>query len=952
MTKFKIARNRGLSLVELMVGVTILIVVLVGGFAAMQSLSRAFVSNVLEFRADRKLQSIADTLRQRAGGEFEALASGDYTCQSGNCSESDQRIQVTAYIDPIDPATRTRFVTLKAEWKDRVEDSYSVRTSCITFHISPIRTKLRGGRVKVAVTWCNGPNAGQGVPGIVVTGTGDPDNETPTVSNVTGSDGTTVIGGLLLPNSGSPIVLTYAGVGIGYFAADATAAGTVNGGSWQREVSVSGVNAQNIVNAPAQCVYALTEVSGVVDDVGTNPANTFADGVTVQLKSRKNNMVINDGGTEQTYTTVTENNGQFSFANLVPGQYSIHVIGDVNYADNDLKYAAVARRGDNSLQNRVFFTATSGTPKVFDDPSGADKRLETAERGSLEFDLAGINFDSAGNNAGVFVPNADCKMGFWTRNVFAYIDGGMANGYAMDSTVPWVNHEVIRNFSNTSGSWSLIKWVTTSGRSGTINHIVPNILVDVSTFSPTKTLLQQYGRVELLIDYKPTYTNATPVYLFNNAATLAQTKARFFFDDSGLDTTVPDNPDVIPLVDVHSGHLLHGSNNNFNVYLLGTASYGNITGKMIVDGTADTRFDLPSGADDYVLIRSRSGGFGWLYKDGPYMRLLSERSIEPTVGTERRFDFRDPNGPGGADIGYNPIPPTFGNPAVAASTTTVTYNARKTTNANKDFRLDFRGYEKIWNGSAIVARDVTSFSPSISNLEIRFYDGSAPWNGWTIEMTRTITTSGSSDVNRSVELEETWFGRSSPEVIRPNTTTNVTISVAKRPDNFRAKYVGVNNNHPNWFFQAPATSGYRGYLYTHRSSGIYMKDGSVTTLPLVRRGRTGTIQGRVLNGAVASRPPLVNAEVSLWRSGGYSDLSTRTDGSGNFSFTNVDFVMLDGANIRITAGQTGYYWTSWLPTHQGQPYEGGAYQDMNYTYPDITLMPIPVGGGGGEKPRL
>src|SRR2546426_522440 len=104
MTKF---RDKGFSLVEVIMGMAILIFVLSAGMVALHTLTKASTSVTLRSKVDQKLSGVAESIRNEAKGDgfqiFDETPNLDRTCPSTPlpCTDLDRRIRVTSTISAI-----------------------------------------------------------------------------------------------------------------------------------------------------------------------------------------------------------------------------------------------------------------------------------------------------------------------------------------------------------------------------------------------------------------------------------------------------------------------------------------------------------------------------------------------------------------------------------------------------------------------------------------------------------------------------------------------------------------------------------------------------------------------------------------------------------------------------------------------------------------------------------
>ncbi|OVE77888.1 hypothetical protein BVX98_01720 [bacterium F11] len=156
---------RGISLVELVVGMAILIFAAMSFSVTLLSLSKANVTNIKNVKVREKLQGVGDRIRGEALTEFYTMdETPDRHWDPNWGQEPDKNIQITFTIGEIHPIARTREIKIVADWTDeRYDSSYGacdINTNPLPvgchvkvseFTLSFIRAEAQGAKLKLKV---------------------------------------------------------------------------------------------------------------------------------------------------------------------------------------------------------------------------------------------------------------------------------------------------------------------------------------------------------------------------------------------------------------------------------------------------------------------------------------------------------------------------------------------------------------------------------------------------------------------------------------------------------------------------------------------------------------------------------------------------------------------------------------------------------------------------------
>lgn len=149
--------SSGISLVEIMLGLTVLLIVFTIGLVIQRNLTKGSVTTDLNVRAAQKLRSSADYLRYVASDQFDQMNETPQQPLNYDPLQSPD-IKIYSTVGPINNASQTRLVTLKAVWMDG-----SIQKSTTTsFSLMYVQAMKSGAVIHLKVVDATNPTNGVG----------------------------------------------------------------------------------------------------------------------------------------------------------------------------------------------------------------------------------------------------------------------------------------------------------------------------------------------------------------------------------------------------------------------------------------------------------------------------------------------------------------------------------------------------------------------------------------------------------------------------------------------------------------------------------------------------------------------------------------------------------------------------------------------------------------------
>ncbi len=424
----RIRRSRGFQLVELIIGSVLVILVLTSSYLALNNLTRAGVSTRTHFNADERLQSVADQIREVSSSNFQTMTeltpiASDARNSSGQVLFTDNtntvvlnedkayKVRVTRSIGPLNPVNMTRRVTLVAKWKV----SGIEKEKRLNFDLTRLQSKVGGASLTVRVF---DPISGYPIDGVkVVTQADDSDlnKETGCVTGAPGTNGVRTPGVCVLTHvrlvDNLPVFIDgnlQVTKPVAYFHSEPTSGDpytevskpeTVSSGlqaSFQGTVyltpSLTPNETGRLLSVP---MYKTGTAVGRVVESGTL-ITTGIEGVVVELRKKPGTLVIDNN---KRITAITDASGRFSLPHIVPGFYSLHVIGNQEYVG-----VAYPNDGNDNAPNlevlRRLLHVKSASSVQFGN-------YVSMKRGDYEYQVTGLGGDGSGS----FVNGSDPTTG-------------------------------------------------------------------------------------------------------------------------------------------------------------------------------------------------------------------------------------------------------------------------------------------------------------------------------------------------------------------------------------------------------------------------------------------------------------------------------------------------------------------------------------------------------------
>lgn len=377
----KTKKRNGFTLVELMVGVTIMTVVFAVSTVVLNSVSTGAAKTGNDMQVAQALGSAADTYRQQAGSIF------DHMTKTNELIDPTARIKIYATISDIDPNTRSRDVTLVAKWLENVE-----QTKTMDFKLVQTQARLGYGNIKVRVVKIQNPS--EGISGVEISAPGQDVTTVTTYSDLNGV--ATLSGvkvekdGVLLHVNGAP-ALAYFYSGTYSFAKDFQTG----------EIVSSGMEYSSYTN-PIQ-MYPPGEIKGQVTDTlsGLPVPN-------VEVWATKKDTVITISGNY--WKKTTDANGNFSIK-LLPGNYHFYNMGSSQYATAGRNSDWYGYFWSNNF-SETSFPVVSNTPVI--------KNIQAVKRGSMQGNIYGVNFSTPNFIQTGSAPNG-LYLKFYRNNKMSYL---------------------------------------------------------------------------------------------------------------------------------------------------------------------------------------------------------------------------------------------------------------------------------------------------------------------------------------------------------------------------------------------------------------------------------------------------------------------------------------------------------------------------------------------------
>lgn len=397
------SRRNGISLVDLVIGMALLVVVLLGAFLSLRALTQGRGGISVNARVNNKLRTIAEQMRYDGGTD--TYFSWDQNPTHDWTSSFDPSIQVNSVVSTEDSATRSRKVTLTANWNDI---SGKPQTRTMTFYVNRVRAESPGTTVSVHIVKQGFPD--QGIGGVLVWVQGK-NGPVPPTGAPTGSDGRVLLHDALI---GSHIKVTIDGqYARAFFNNEGTyVANDYSQHVWTKdfyltETSLSQTNHELDDPNPVVMVPPA-ELYGTVTDLSVAGSPTTApSGLTIYADPIGAPDISVNPNIPLIISTSTESNGTYRIVKLVPGTYQPESLGSK-------LYAAQVNPGD-------YFTTNN--PEVIRLNPNDSRRVDfrTAKKGSLTGSVVKVMWDGSNFSSNGAAPSS-IGLTFTHNNTAGYFD--------------------------------------------------------------------------------------------------------------------------------------------------------------------------------------------------------------------------------------------------------------------------------------------------------------------------------------------------------------------------------------------------------------------------------------------------------------------------------------------------------------------------------------------------
>ncbi len=911
-------KNRGLSLVEVMLGTAILLFVLAAGFLGLQSISTASVAHGMRSRASQFLQNCEEELRFHAIEQFGSL--DDYQTRPLDAENLEPKFSLVKTISTIDPASRTRNVLLTLTWKEGLHK----KEKRLSFNIAALRGRAAGGSFMVRVydaTNNNGTAAtpydgnnpyttGVGLPGVEVYSIGQESEVTDPCR--TDTEGICFLSGVKL---GAGTSFYYDGypagsIPVGYFQNSPGPAG----GSWKVNIT-SGqyVSAGATIMADPVPYYPLGEVTGRVQEF---KGGVLTSTVTVILRSKPDLLVINDPASKTTETSLS---GEFVFSHVIPGRYIIRVVGSSDYVGvttpNDVDRWATC--GSNNDGHCGFDIGPHETVNF---------NMITERRSTVTFLVKGLlEPSSAPGIARTHLKIEDSTLPVIVRfDTLNYGDSGKTG--RSRSYFAGVEYRF-----NSSPLWGEFydNPLSTDFYSLAVDTLA---LVGIPPTSPGITSISVYPVAPLIVSYRTPLRDHTsriligpsnemiwphtPIFVDapfqGKAVKLAQAKYLIRFSNN------LENGDynyVAPLssdIENFTFEPKLNTNTTTGYFILSAKSFGNIRGEI---KKLDSNPFLPEEGFSFsaVLVELKRGKtHGMLrVKPGGKTKMIDHYFLDTLpdyVNTRHSFSFSK-SGP--TDLGYNTLPPNIGTADTpGGNETCIQYKGRLAPTVKPiDLVLEFDAFTKLTpkNSEELEALE-TSIMPNPNPadlLEIQAFDYAGRSSTHSVNINY-----GGRSVSKNITYYTSYLASGCVKVLPAGQLPLDLYVDETKPLTEYLKYRVEVIGNDNWISK-PNVDGTPGPLFGPKSlnaNGQCNEPCTFTGPKLVVYRKIWTHIHGHLSDVANSSFSIVGAKVTLVRSGYASNEVRYSDGNGNYDFETLPVVATgdDSSNLKLQVESPRY----------------------------------------------
>ncbi len=504
-------RPAGFSLVEIVVGVALLIFVLTSFTAVIRSISKSTVTATNSSKLAMAMQAVGEQLRAKSIDQFDTM--GTSVAVQGfpplPQTFNDNGVYVSYTVGDVTTA-RSRIAALNGEeWQNGVR----ITTRSQTIELIQVRGSAKDTSIQVYVKdiFRNVASGGIGVGGINVSVRGQYQQ---VVTVPTDANGLATLPRVYLSVVPLPITI------------EPLSAPASNGGPC---FGVNPTSATITINAPpTQGANHFIDLSGTPVEVGCSggvggvvltPSNVPVPGIVMQLNAKPGSVLFGlDQGQKK---TTSLNDGSYAFNGLLPGLYSVTMLGNSQstFVSNSLTMvrssypASAAAPGD-------YYSSNTGVFLQISTSSLTTKNFQTMLNGSIN----GYVYYVDTWNGAVFTqthgpPVSDAR-------VYVYINQSLDNYHAVGGLAP----DKAFNFANTTAwnSWvssETAYGITTSQQTGpwnyplsdasgqyALNYLTPRIVDSDTTTYP---LAGQYNYAYMGMWYQQYSPGPTSILVIN-----------------------------------------------------------------------------------------------------------------------------------------------------------------------------------------------------------------------------------------------------------------------------------------------------------------------------------------------------------------------------------------------------------------------------------------------------
>ena len=906
--------KKGFSLVELVLATGLFVFIFASGLIFLHSYSQGTTRVQWQAKTQQKLRNISEAIRYESAANFFNMTE-TLVNRTGSV---DPEIQIFSTISPINPTSNSRQVTLLAKRTVGNNGSGQVIQASMTFTITRTRAKLPGGVIRIRVVK-KGTN--EGIPDVLVTTLG---MDIPEVTGKTNAYGVAQIYGVLPKEDPQEIWLDGTLVRA-YFEPD------INNPflGFKRKIFATGVSDGVLSDLGTHEIVPPGSLSGTVLDVTTNLP---IPGVYVYAVPQSGSVpIIEDADIE----TTTDQNGQFHFHEIINGDYYVVVVGNMEYAAVDNNNSA-----GSAMSRTPLHTVIAGE----DLNVGA---LYTIKKGSWQGQFREVVFDP---NLGEYIDFGPAEEGvgvnFWTFSKRIYYEYPIPQNYhsyeILDSAYGKSYQQAAGGFGAgfilSSGYPAKIQG-DSNGNYTVMNQTAYAIHKDMNAYPYENQFNGMYPKVPSYYHNNAPPSSVLPVLVRNPGDPSTQyisVKGNYSWE---IRLHPDDNFYGSWAHPIYTNGLANPANTGVDIYFVKNTNenLANASGTISFNGTPPdpSVFSNPQ-SRHYVTIplgreNNSSGpllGIGLLTEFEEYQSVTFDgnQQVETLIDVNspynHTYDLKFNNG------NYRVFPTWPFEPQ------RVEFQARGpvTTETDVEITGPILGYYKTSSDpfNLVPYQPLDLPEAGQEGLDLTFlyyYDGEEMSSDDSIGVS---VNAGTMTLTRDLVHWSAWTG-----------TTYY--AFAPGEDAVLNIVASENTVHPTYTIEAITNSDWQMGEEADSVNIVWDEDLGkyVLNAPLIitKRGDSGPITGSVTS---ANGDPIYGATVELYGSG-FDTLTYTCTGSDNtFSFPSINFVMVQGANIKLRVLEaTGYN----VPT----PYvDFGGFEGISIDYTFVLQALESEEGGGSE----